>query len=81
MTIVILKIALSLRLDYAQNGNCDDITNTPECLYDNKNCCENDFHHTGDSTCLDPYPYCPAEFVQLIGNGYCDDVTNRYLSL
>ncbi len=42
------------RLDYLQDGYCDDITNTKECLYDGGDCCcqDADFSYCSECNCF-----------------------------
>ncbi len=44
-------LAQCSKLNYLQDGYCDDITNIPECLYDGGDCCCKDFDFSYCSEC------------------------------
>ena len=75
-------------LEVTGDGYCDDATNIPICEFDGGDCCLPNVHtdYCVECQCLDPDHEasaitstasiaCLSE--HLIGDGYCDDVTNN----
>ena len=65
------------------DGFCDDITNTIECDYDGGDCCMSDINTQYCEECLchsstsTPPLHCNSTLAWMIGDGFCDDVTNN----
>ena len=65
------------------DGMCDDVTNIIECDYDGGDCCMSDINTQYCEECLchsstsTPPLHCNSTLAWMIGDGFCDDVTNN----